>query len=137
MKNSNMACRGIRGAITVDSDGRDAIADATLTLLNELVDANGCALDDIAAAILTIPDELAGSNPSAAARRSGWGTVPFHLVKEHGSCTAVERCLRVLLICNSPRAQRGIGHLYLRRAAALRPDLHGDDDLEADDRGST
>ena len=114
------ACRGIRGAITVEGDGVDQ---ASTELLDAVVAANGCSLDDVAAVIFTVSDDLAGSNPAGAARRSGWDLVPLLVVREHDQ--SVARCLRVLVLWNTPRAQRDIRHVYLRGARALRPDLAG------------
>ncbi len=117
------ACRGIRGAITIAPDGYEALREATLALLDGLVAANGCLLEDIAAAIFTIPEELAGANPAAIARQHGWSSIPFLMVKEHGGDTRIDRCLRVLLMWNTTRRQAEVRHLYLRGAAALRADL--------------
>ncbi len=118
-----MACRGLRGAITVNGEGPDAVRDATVELLKALVTGNGCEVEDIAAAIFTVPDDLAGSNPAAAARQSGWDRVPLLAVREHGGEARVPRCLRVLLLWNTSRPQADIRHAYLRGAAVLRPDL--------------
>jgi monofunctional chorismate mutase len=114
------ACRGIRGAITVEDGG---VEEATTELLEAVVEANGCGLADVAAVIFTVSDDLAGSNPAAAARRNGWELVPLLVVREHDQ--SVERCLRVLILWNTARAQRDIRHVYLRGARALRPDLAG------------
>ena len=115
-------CRGIRGAITVDPDGDDALVRATSTLLDRLVSANQCAVEDVAALIFTIPDELAGSNPAAVARDHGWSSVPLLMVKEHGGDTRVDRCLRVLVLWNTHVSQRDIRHVYVGEAAILRPE---------------
>jgi chorismate mutase len=115
------ACRGVRGATTVEA----GVPEATAELLDEILAANGCRLEDVAAAIFTVPDELAGANPAAAAREHGWDSVPLLVVREHGGDTAVERCLRVLILWNTPKAQHDIRHVYLRGAEALRPDLAG------------
>ena len=116
------ACRGIRGAITVDDDA-GSVDVATAELLDAVVSANGCRLEDVAAAIFTVSDDLAGSNPAAAARRNGWDLVPLLVVREHDD--SVEKCLRVLVLWNTSRTQRDIRHVYLRGARALRPDLAG------------
>jgi chorismate mutase len=120
---AHTTCRGIRGAITVDRDDPDALREATLTLLESIVRANGCHTDDLAAAIFTLPDELSRSNPAAVAREAGWSAVPLLMVKESGGNGGVERCLRVLVLWNTTRSQAAIRHVYLRGAAALRPDL--------------
>jgi chorismate mutase len=117
------ACRGVRGATTVDSNDDDAVRDGTAELLAELRRANGFDPEDVAAAIFTLTDDLDGANPAAAARSSGWGSVPFLLVREHGGDAGVARCVRVLILVNMPLPQREVRHVYLRGAAALRPDI--------------
>lgn len=114
------ACRGIRGAIDVDERG---IAAATATLLDAIVSANGCRLEDLAAVIFSMPDDLPDANPAAAARALGWDRVPLMLVREHPLPIDVPRCLRVLILWNTTREQSAVRHVYLGRAAALRPDL--------------
>lgn len=99
------------------------VAAVTSELLDAIVSRNGCAVEDLAAAIFTIPDDLPEANPAEAARAHGWELVPLLLVREHGGATAIARCLRVLVLWNTARAQREIRHTYLGPAAALRPDL--------------
>lgn len=120
---SRTACRGIRGAITVSSPEPPIVARATAELLDALVAANGCRLEDIAAVIFTVDDDLAGANPAAAARLHGWGSVPVLVVREHGGDTSVRGCLRVLALWNTDREQAAVRHAYLGGAAELRPDL--------------
>ena len=84
---------------------------------------NGCRVEEIAAAIFTVPDDLAGSNPAAAAREHGWDRVPLLAVREHGGDQRAPRCLRILVLWNTSRSQADVRHRYLRGAAILRPDL--------------
>jgi chorismate mutase len=116
-------CRGVRGATTVDGGDPDAVAEATGELLDALAAANGCRPEDLAAAIFTVSDDLAGANPAAAARAHGWSGVPLLSVREHGGENRIPRCLRVLLLWNTPLAQSEVRHVYLREARNLRPDL--------------
>ena len=116
------ACRGVRGATTVDR-AAGAVAPATAELLARMLRVNGIALEDVAAAIFTLDEDLAGENPAAAARAAGWDLVPLLMVREHGGDARVPRCLRVLLLVNTPRTQSQIHHVYLRDASVLRPDL--------------
>lgn len=106
----------------VDDRGVEA---ATIELLDAVVARNSCALEDLAAAIFTVPDDLPDANPAAAARAHGWDLVPLLVVREHGGATALARCLRVLVLWNTRRAQSEVRHTYLGPAAALRPDLSG------------
>ncbi len=120
-------CRGVRGAISVGRDGQQAFRRATVELLDRVVEANGCDLSDIGALIFTVPGDLGNSNPAAIAREHGWSSVPLLMVKEHGGDTRVERCLRVLLLWNTDRAQADITHVYLGAASVLRPDVEDKD----------
>ncbi|HEY3211192.1 MAG TPA: chorismate mutase [Actinomycetota bacterium] len=123
MGDAGTACRGLRGAITVVGEGPDAVRDATVELLEALVAENGCRVEEIAAAIFTVSDDLKGSNPAAAAREHGWDRVPLLAVREHGGDTHVPRCLRILVLWNTSRTQADVRHVYLRGATVLRPDL--------------
>ncbi|MEA2509354.1 MAG: chorismate mutase [Actinomycetota bacterium] len=126
MGQQQWGCRGVRGAITTGANDAVAVEEATKVLLDSLIEANDCRLEDIAAAIFTVPDELAGLNPSAAARKHGWSAVPLLAVREQASGGLIDNCLRVLLLWNTSTPQDGIRHVYLRGASALRPDLSAD-----------
>jgi chorismate mutase len=112
----------VRGATTLDALPGAAGA-SCVELLERMLDANGASVQDVAAAIFTLDDDLAGENPAAAARAAGWELVPLLMVREHGADDRVERCLRVLLLVNTARSQADIRHVYLRGAEVLRPDL--------------
>jgi chorismate mutase len=122
MDRESTACRGVRGATTLDALPGAAGA-SCVELLERMLDANGASVQDVAAAIFTLDDDLAGENPAAAARAAGWELVPLLMVREHGADDRVERCLRVLLLVNTARSQADIRHVYLRGAEVLRPDL--------------
>ncbi|HXY72086.1 MAG TPA: chorismate mutase [Actinomycetota bacterium] len=123
MPEASTACRGVRGATTVDAPGGVTTATATAELLERMLEANRVGPEDVAAAIFTLDDDLAGENPAAAARAAGWDLVPLLMVREHGGDARVARCLRVLLLVNTTLAQSQIQHVYLRDASVLRPDL--------------
>src|SRR2546430_13844280 len=97
MTQGSPACRGVGGATTVEGEAQDAVGDATAELLDALRQANGLALEDLAAAIFTVGDDLAGSSPAAAAREHGWAAVPLLVVREGGD-TSVPGFIRVLLL---------------------------------------
>jgi chorismate mutase len=118
-----VACRGIRGAVAAASAAPADVRTATGELLSRVLADNGAGVEDVAAAIFTLGDDLAGANPAAAARASGWGSVPLLMVREHGADDRVANCLRVLVLVNTGRSQAEIRHVYLGEAAALRPDL--------------
>ena len=123
MQVGHAACRGVRGAITIDGTDPDTVLSAVAELLDGLVGSNQLDPADVAAVVFTLPDELLGTNPAAAARDHGWAAVPLLMVREHGGDTRVPFCLRALLLWNTTKTQSEIRHVYLRAARALRPDL--------------
>ena len=66
-----MPCRGIRGAITVESNSREAILAATRELLDEMVRANAVRKDDVASAYFTTTPDLDAEFPAAALKAKG------------------------------------------------------------------
>lgn len=123
MDAESKATRGIRGATTVTGDDPAALRDAVAELLSEVRRANGARPEDVAALIFTVTADLASANPGAAAREEGWDDVPLLVVREHGGGAGLPRCVRLLALWNTSRPQSAVRHVYLRGAAALRPDL--------------
>lgn len=118
-----MACRGIRGAITVEQNTAEAILDATRTLLQKIAEANGFDPTEIASVILTATPDLDAVAPARAAREMGWTDVPLICMQEMAVPGSLPRCIRVLIHWNTERAQADVHHIYLGRARVLRPDL--------------
>jgi len=118
-----MPCRGIRGAITVESNSREAILAATRELLDEMVRANAVRKDDVASAYFTTTPDLDAEFPAVAARGVGWSNVALMCGHEMDVPGSLGMCLRILLHVNTERTQDEICHVYLRGAAVLRPDL--------------
>ena len=121
-------CRGVRGATTLPAGEElsdDLVTDVVGELLDGLLSANGATTEDVAAVVFTVGQDLRSINPAGAARAVGWSTVPLLSVREHAEVELLDvaRCVRVLLLLNTVRGQAEMRHLYLRDAAALRPDL--------------
>jgi len=118
-----MACRGIRGATTVERDDRDEILVATRQLLALMVRRNGLEKQDIASAIFTTTPDIGAEFPALAARQLGWLDVPLLCGHEIAVPGALTHCIRVLVHWNTDRPQHEIQHIYVREAVKLRPDL--------------
>ena len=118
-----MAVRGIRGATTVDRNDRQSVLDATRKLLEEIAWRNAIAPEDIAAVFFTVTDDLDSIFPAQAARLLGWCHVPLLDAREVPVPGSLRKCIRVLLLWNTARAQAEIVHVYQRKARQLRPDL--------------
>ncbi len=118
-----MPCRGIRGATTVEKNNPEEILDATRELLTSIVEANDLSVEDIASATFTVTGDLTAAFPARAAREMGWQHVALLDAQEIPVPGSLLRCVRVLLHWNTARLQEEVRHVYLRGAAALRPDL--------------
>jgi chorismate mutase len=121
-----MACRGIRGATTVDGNSRDAILSATRELLDEMVRLNHFRTEDVASAYFTTTPDLNAEFPAVAARDAlGWTNVALMCGHEMAVPGSLPMCLRIMLHVNTELGQDEIRHVYLRGAAILRQDLAG------------
>ena len=115
--------RGIRGAVTVDSNTAEAIQEATKRLLTAIIECNQIRLEDIASAFFTGTTDLNVEVPARAARDLGWTMVPMFCMQEMMARDSLPRCIRVMLHVNTDKTQDNIQHVYLGEAASLRPDL--------------
>ena len=117
-----MRCRGIRGATTVERNTAEDMLEATRELLAAIVDANDIDLENVASAIFTTSPDLNAAFPAVAARDFGWDSIALMCMHEIGVPGALDRTIRVLIHYNTDKSLREIRHVYLRRAADLRPD---------------
>jgi len=119
-----MSIRGIRGATTVCENSAEEILNATQELLLAILNKNpSLEATDIASALFTLSPDLNAAYPAKAARKIGWTAVPLMCFQEIPVPGGVNHCVRVLLHWNTELPQNAVSHVYLRKAAALRPDL--------------
>jgi len=118
-----MASRGIRGAVTVESNDAGAIIAATRELLEQIVAVNELSIADVACIIFTATPDLDTGYPARAARDMGWMDTPLLCEQEMVVKGGMPRCIRVLMLWNTDLGPEQIRHVYLGKAQALRPDL--------------
>jgi chorismate mutase len=118
-----MVCRGVRGATTVDRDDREMVLKATRELLALLIRLNEIHSEDVASAIFTTTPDVASAFPATAARQLGWLDVPLLCSHEISVPGSLPKCVRVLILWNTNKAQHEIQHAYLHEARTLRPDI--------------
>lgn len=119
-----MYCRGIRGAITIDTNSKEEILAGTRMMLQEMVERNGVKPDEIASVLITTTEDLNAVFPAAAARAlPGWEYVPLMCAREIPVPGSLPRCVRVMMLVNTDKKQEQIQHVFLREAVKLRPDL--------------
>jgi chorismate mutase len=119
-----MSVRGIRGAITVEANVETPILEATIDLLQEIVEVNHIIPEDIASVFVTVTQDLDDTFPARAIRQmAGWELVPLMCSIEIPVKGSMEKCIRLMVLVNTDASQAEINHVYMGRAKALRPDL--------------
>lgn len=112
--------KGIRGAITVDSNTSEDLKSATLELLTRMIEENNIKTDDISHVIFTLTNDLNADFPAKFARLNlGWKEVAMMCYHELDVANSLKSCLRVLIVLNcdenfKPR------FVYLKGASNLR-----------------
>jgi chorismate mutase len=116
-------CRGIRGAITVDSNTSQDILAAGRELLMAVMSANAVQSEDVAGIFFSTTPDLNADFPARAAREMGLTDVALLCGHEMAVPGSLPACLRILLLVNTEKRADEIAHVYLKGAAALRPDI--------------
>ena len=115
--------RGVRGAITVESNTVEAIRTATCRLLTTIVDHNRIESEEIASVIFTATKDIDAESPAYGARQMGWTSIPLFCAQELEVPDTLAMCIRVLVHVNTDKSQDEMRHVYLDGAVTLRPDI--------------
>ena len=118
-----MRVRGIRGAIAVPEDARDAVLDACERVVREMMLRNVVEAPDLVSVIFTATEDLRSAFPAEAARRAGLTNVPLLCAREIDVEGAMPRVIRVLMHVNAEETDSPVEHVYLDGAESLRDDL--------------
>lgn len=115
-----MISKGIRGAITVENNTVEAIKDATVELLNEMVKINSIDKSLISHIIFTTTNDINAAFPAKFARTElGFSDTAMMCFHELDVPNSLAKCLRILVVLNcdedfTPQ------FVYLKDAAELR-----------------
>lgn len=122
-RGESMLVRGIRGAVTADSNKKEEIIEKTKELLITLKKENDFKIEDIVSILFSVTSDLNAAFPARAARELGWDRVPLLDMQEIEVPGSLPKCIRVLIQINCQKSQTEIKHCYLRGAETLRKDL--------------
>lgn len=115
-----MITKGIRGAITVENNTSQAIEDATIELLEEMVLRNCIKKHLISHVIFTLTQDLNAEFPAKFAReRLEWDEVAMMCFHELNVPRSLPKCLRVLIVLNCDDTFKP-QFVYLKGAEKLR-----------------
>ena len=93
-------------------------------MVREMCRVNEILPEDIGAAIFSATEDLTAAFPAAGARvLPGFSLVPLFDARQMDVTGSLMMCIRALFLVNTDKAQKDIHHVYLGRAARLRPDL--------------
>lgn len=115
-------CRGVRGATTVEHNTAAEILQATEDLLQQMIDANGIEPEDVASVFFTTTPDLNAEYPALAARKLGWMDSALLCGHEMNVPHGLPMCIRILCHWNTTKSAAEIQHVYIGKAASLRPD---------------
>ncbi len=118
-----MRVRGVRGATTAQDNTPEAITEAVMELMQQIIQVNEIDEEDIASIFFTSTPDLNAAFPAIGARKVGLGRVALLGMIEVDVPDAVKQCIRVLIHWNTEKRLDDIVHVYLRGAVVLRPDF--------------
>lgn len=115
-----MITKGIRGAITVDSNTESSIEQATAELLNKMIADNNIDVSKISHTIFTTTNDLNAAFPAKYARINlGWEKVAMMCFHEIDVPNSLKMCLRILIVLNCEEDFEP-KFVYLKGASDLR-----------------
>ncbi|MGN9164116.1 chorismate mutase [Tissierellaceae bacterium HCP3S3_D8] len=113
----------IRGAITVMQNDEEEILSSTRELITAIEKANNLNKEDVVSIIFSCTNDLTKVAPAKAARQLGYVQAGLMSFNEMYVENSLERCVRLMIFCNSNIRQNEVKHIYLKDAKKLRPDL--------------
>ena len=117
------AVRALRGATTLDVDEAAHLTERVQTLVNQMLDRNEVAKDDLISIVFTATEDIHSMFPATAARAAGLGDVPLICARELDVVGGTQLCIRVLMHLVTDRSRTELHHVYLEGARNLRDDL--------------
>ena len=113
----------LRGAIQIDDDLPALVLDGTRELVATVLTCNHLDIADIISILFTMTPDLRSAFPAAGARELGLHDVPLMCATEIAVPGALPRVIRLMAHVESAMPRSAVRHVYLRGAAALRPDF--------------
>ena len=114
--------RAVRGAIQVREDTREAIGEASVRLVGEMLRVNAIAENQIVSIIFSLTQDLTALNPATGLRQVGFASTPLFCAQEPAIVGGMPRVIRALLTWESLERRETVP-VYLDGAEALRTDL--------------
>ena len=114
------ACRGIRGATTADANTQEAIHEATVELVQALIDANHLEEDSLAAVFFILTPDLDTAFAATAARGLAWPKAPLIDITQVDVKGSLPEWNRILILVQPDKEPKDLVYRYLKGAKDLR-----------------
>ena len=112
----------IRGATTIEIDGRQEIVFAVKNLLDEIFLVNSLKKTETKGLLFSLTSDIHAYHPAKAARESGYDFAPLFACVEPDIQGGMRLCIRLMLFADLEK-DRSIKHVYQKGAKALRKDI--------------
>lgn len=99
------------------------ILDNTAKLIKTIEKANNLEKKDVISIIFSCTADITKVAPAKAARQLGYVQASLMNFNEMYVENYLEKCIRIMILCNSNIKQDQVKHIYLKDAKILRPDL--------------
>jgi monofunctional chorismate mutase len=113
----------IRGATTINKNTAEEVLSVTRQLLEQVIKANDLDISLITAIFFTCTKDITSAYPARAARDLGITRASLMCFQEMHVDGSLEKCIRLCVFYDKDSKQESAKHVYLNKAAALRPDL--------------
>ncbi|MBQ2871911.1 chorismate mutase [bacterium] len=114
----------IRGAITVAENTEEAIKNATVELLNSIIEKNNLNIADMLYINFSATKDITKAYPAKFVRTElGITDVPMMCYQEMYVENSLPMCIRILIVVNTINKEFFPRHIYLGGAKILRPDI--------------
>jgi len=113
----------LRGATTIEENTKAEVDAKTQRLVEEMLERNAIAHDDLVSIIFTATDDITAEFPATAARALGLGDVPLLCARELGIGHGKPFTIRVMMHFYGEQERNALHHVYLEGARSLRDDL--------------
>ena len=112
----------IRGATTIEKDGKEEISCAVKEMLDELFSANTLLKSEVKGFLFSLTTDIHSYHPAKAARECGYDFAPLFAAIEPEITGGLKRCIRLMLFTELV-SDRPIKHVYQKGAKVLRKDI--------------
>lgn len=116
--------RGVRGATTVTQNKQEIILTNTKLLVEEMIGKNNITPESVSHVFISVTSDINDGFPAKAVREiPGWSFVPVMCMKEIEVPNSLAKCIRIMMVIQTNKAQDEIIHIFQNEAVKLRPDL--------------